>query len=154
MSTMRTTSSIAWGKILPTTKVKYRCSQKNLNFCVSTIAIDHFERTTLFLCSTNNNTTSVQFILLQIKTSTELHEQQESKVNTTTLVRPNSSLGPTLLYPSHVRSNFFFLLRRVARWKVMQKKKTFLGVQDINIWLFFFYIISLAQLIISNKTNF
>ena len=104
MSTMRTTSSIAWGKILPTTKVKYRCSQKNLNFCVSTIAIDHFEGTTLFLCSTNNNTTSVQFILLQIKTSTELHEQQESKVNTTTLVRPNSSLGPTLLYPSHVRS--------------------------------------------------
>ena len=104
MSTMRTTSSIAWGKILPTTKVKYRCSQKNLNFCVSTIAIDHFEGTALFLCSTNNNTTSVQFILLQIKTSTELHELQESKVNNTTLVRPNSSLVPTLLYPSHVRS--------------------------------------------------
>ena len=104
MYTMRTTSSIAWGKILPATKVKYRCAQKNLNFCVSTIAIDHFEGTALFLCSTNNNTTGVQFILLQIKTSTELHELQESKVNNTTLVRPNSSLVPTLLYPSHVRS--------------------------------------------------
>ena len=58
----------------------------------------------MFLCSTNNNTTSVQFILLQIKTSTELHKRQESTVNNTMLVRPNSSLGPTLLYPSHVRS--------------------------------------------------
>lgn len=84
------------------TKVKYRCAY--LNFCVSTIAIDHFEATTMLLCSTNNNTTSFQFILLQIKTSTELNEQQESKVNNTTHVRPNSGLGPMLLYPSHLRS--------------------------------------------------
>ena len=58
----------------------------------------------MLLCSTNNNTTSFQFILLQIKTSTELNEQQESKVNNTTHVRPNSGLGPMLLYPSHLRS--------------------------------------------------